>query len=115
MGYGGKFFNIQNAQHRVGDSLGEKDFGIGSKRFLYLGHIGVLVHKCNLNAQLLHSNGEEVKGSPVDRRSAHEMVARLTDIEYRIKRTEKQVMDLQLKLKNICEEHSEFLKQYQIK
>ena len=36
-------------------------------------------------------------------------------IEYRIKRTEKQVMDLQLKLKNICEEHSEFLKQYQIK
>ena len=36
-------------------------------------------------------------------------------IEYRIKRTEKQVMDLQLKLKNVCEEHSEFLKQYQIK
>ena len=36
-------------------------------------------------------------------------------IEYRIKRTEKQVIDLQLKLKNICEEHSEFLKQYQIK
>ena len=36
-------------------------------------------------------------------------------IEYRIKRTEKQVMDLQLKLKTICEEHSEFLKQYQIK
>ena len=36
-------------------------------------------------------------------------------IEYRVKRTEKQVMDLQLKLKNICEEHSEFLKQYQIK
>ena len=31
-------------------------------------------------------------------------------IEYRIKRTEKQVMDLQLKLKNICEEHSEFFK-----
>ena len=36
-------------------------------------------------------------------------------IEYRIKRTEKQVIDLQLKLKNICEEHSEFLKQYQTK
>ena len=36
-------------------------------------------------------------------------------IEYRIKRTEKQVMDLQLKLKTICEEHSEFLKRYQIK
>lgn len=36
-------------------------------------------------------------------------------IEYRIKRTEKQVIDLQLKLKNICEEHSEFLKQYKIK
>ena len=35
-------------------------------------------------------------------------------IEYRIKRTEKQVMDLQLKLKTICEEHSEFLKQYKI-
>ena len=34
-------------------------------------------------------------------------------IEYRIKRTEKQVMDLQLKLKTICEEHSEFLKRCQ--
>ena len=36
-------------------------------------------------------------------------------IEYRIKKVEKEVIDLQLKLKNICEEHSEFLKQYQIK
>lgn len=36
-------------------------------------------------------------------------------IEYRIKKVEKEVIDTQLKLKNICEEHSEFLKQYQIK
>lgn len=36
-------------------------------------------------------------------------------VEYRVKKVEKEVMDLQLKLKNICEEHSEFLKQYQIK
>ena len=36
-------------------------------------------------------------------------------IEYRVKKVEKEVMDLQLKLKTICEEHSEFLKQYQIK
>ena len=36
-------------------------------------------------------------------------------IEYRIKKVEKEVMNLQLKLKNVCEEHSEFLKQYQIK
>ena len=36
-------------------------------------------------------------------------------IEYRVKKVEKEVMYLQLKLKNICEEHSEFLKQYQIK
>jgi len=36
-------------------------------------------------------------------------------IEYRIKKVEKEVIDLQLKLKTICEEHSEFLKQYQIK
>ena len=34
-------------------------------------------------------------------------------VEYRIKRTEKQVIG-QLNSK-ICEEHSEFLKQYQIK
>ena len=31
-------------------------------------------------------------------------------IEYRTKKVEKQVMDLQLKLKTICEEHAEFLK-----
>ena len=36
-------------------------------------------------------------------------------IEYRVKKVEKEVMNLQLKLKTICEEHSEFLKQYQIK
>lgn len=36
-------------------------------------------------------------------------------IDYRIKKVEKEVMDLQFKLKNICEEHSEFLEQYQIK
>ena len=36
-------------------------------------------------------------------------------IEYRVKKVEKEVMNLQLKLKNVCEEHSEFLKQYQIK
>ena len=36
-------------------------------------------------------------------------------VEYRVKKVEKEVMDLQLKLKNICEEHSEFLKRYQIK
>ena len=36
-------------------------------------------------------------------------------IEYRVKKVEKEVMDLQLKLKTICQEHSEFLKQYQIK
>lgn len=36
-------------------------------------------------------------------------------IEYRIKKVEKEVIDLQLKLKTICEEHSEFLKRYQIK
>ena len=34
-------------------------------------------------------------------------------IEYRIKKVEKEVIDLQLKLKTICEEHSEFLKRYQ--
>ena len=36
-------------------------------------------------------------------------------IEYRIKRTEKKVMELQLKLKTICEEHAEFLKLYVFK
>ena len=33
-------------------------------------------------------------------------------IEYRTKKVEKEVMNLQLKLKTICEEHSEFLKGY---
>ena len=33
-------------------------------------------------------------------------------IEYRTKKVEKEVMNLQLKLKTICEEHSEFLKEY---
>ena len=36
-------------------------------------------------------------------------------VEYRVKKVEKEVMYLQLKLKTICEEHSEFLKRYQIK
>ena len=36
-------------------------------------------------------------------------------IEYRVKKVEKEVMNLQLKLKTICEEHSEFLKRYKIK
>ena len=31
-------------------------------------------------------------------------------IEYRTKKVEKEVMDLQLKLKTICEEHAEFLR-----
>lgn len=33
-------------------------------------------------------------------------------IEYRSKKVEKEVLDLQLKLKTICEEHADFLKQY---
>ena len=33
-------------------------------------------------------------------------------IEYRVNKVEKQVIDLQLKLKTICEKHAEFLKQY---
>ena len=36
-------------------------------------------------------------------------------IEYRTKKVEKQVMDLQLKLKTICEEHAEFLNNHKIK
>ena len=33
-------------------------------------------------------------------------------IEYRTNKVEKEVIDLQLKLKTICEKHAEFLKQY---
>lgn len=36
-------------------------------------------------------------------------------IEYRIKKVEKEVIDMQKKLKTICEEHAEFLKKYKKK
>ena len=36
-------------------------------------------------------------------------------IEYRIKKVEKEVIDMQKKPKTICEEHAEFLKKYKKK
>ena len=78
----GKTLDIQNSQSGVGNGLTKNGFGVGLESGFQLFVGAVRRDEREVDAHLLHGDGEQVKGAAVDGAAGHHMVATGSDIEY---------------------------------
>ena len=84
MSNSGKLLYIKHFTTWVGNSFTKHALCVRTESLLQFLFTGILIHKCHVYAQLLHSYAEQVVGSSIDGGRAHKVVACLTHIEYRI-------------------------------
>ena len=76
-----KLLNIKNRKCRIGNGLSKNGSRIVPESSVKLLLAAVGRDKGCRNSHLCHGNGNQVKGSAVNRRGCHNMTARLTDVE----------------------------------
>ena len=86
VGDAGEFLDVENAQHRVGDSFAEQSLRVRTESLGDFLFACVWINEGTFDAQLLHRYGEKVESSSVDGRGGDEVVASLADVEDGVER-----------------------------
>ena len=76
-----RLIEVQNLASRVCDRFAEEAFGVRAESLFNFFVARVLVHERAFDAELLHSDAEEVARTAVNSGSADEVVARFADVE----------------------------------
>ena len=84
MGDIGKTLNVEDVASRVRYCLAKHTFSIWTELRLNALVVPLRINERTFNAEFLHRHTEEVERTSVDCVRCDEMVASLTDIEYRV-------------------------------